>query len=191
MCCLPVKLAFQWSWLRKGTHWAGHLGHLPHSHCSWNVFSVCSYAPNKASKAASVLLYSLWAHTELHNAYKKVRTAGVSRPSQTAERWDSTQQQPASPLRSLLPFTFLFAYSKGSIQEDRFCQQPDCQSLPLSEGLRDGRRALRNPHLPILSYKKAPKENTYFSTARSKKAWAACLVSNLFYAHVLQNPENK
>ncbi|ERE75184.1 plakophilin-2-like protein [Cricetulus griseus] len=29
------------------------------------------YAPNKASKAASVLLYSLWAHTELHNAYKK------------------------------------------------------------------------------------------------------------------------
>lgn len=31
------------------------------------------YAPNKASKAASVLLYSLWAHTELHNAYKKAQ----------------------------------------------------------------------------------------------------------------------
>uniref|UniRef100_A0A8C5KN01 Plakophilin 2 n=1 Tax=Jaculus jaculus TaxID=51337 RepID=A0A8C5KN01_JACJA len=31
------------------------------------------YIPNKASKAASVLLYSLWAHTELHNAYKKAQ----------------------------------------------------------------------------------------------------------------------
>lgn len=31
------------------------------------------YAPNKASKAASVLLYSLWSHTELHNAYKKAQ----------------------------------------------------------------------------------------------------------------------
>lgn len=31
------------------------------------------YAPNKASKAASVLLYSLWAHTELHHAYKKAQ----------------------------------------------------------------------------------------------------------------------
>ncbi|XP_008574874.1 PREDICTED: plakophilin-2 [Galeopterus variegatus] len=31
------------------------------------------YASNKASKAASVLLYSLWAHTELHNAYKKAQ----------------------------------------------------------------------------------------------------------------------
>ncbi|XP_055455121.1 plakophilin-2 isoform X1 [Psammomys obesus] len=29
--------------------------------------------PNKASKAASVLLYSLWAHTELHTAYKKAQ----------------------------------------------------------------------------------------------------------------------
>lgn len=28
---------------------------------------------SKASKAASVLLYFLWAHTDLHNAYKKVR----------------------------------------------------------------------------------------------------------------------
>ncbi|XP_036107784.1 plakophilin-2 [Molossus molossus] len=32
-----------------------------------------TYASNKASKAASVLLYSLWAHTELHNAYKKAQ----------------------------------------------------------------------------------------------------------------------
>lgn len=32
-----------------------------------------AYGPNKASKAASVLLYSLWAHTELHNAYKKAQ----------------------------------------------------------------------------------------------------------------------
>ncbi|XP_045409991.1 plakophilin-2 [Lemur catta] len=32
-----------------------------------------AYASNKASKAASVLLYSLWAHTELHNAYKKAQ----------------------------------------------------------------------------------------------------------------------
>ncbi|XP_029810964.1 plakophilin-2 isoform X2 [Suricata suricatta] len=31
------------------------------------------YASNKASKAASVLLYSLWTHTELHNAYKKAQ----------------------------------------------------------------------------------------------------------------------
>ncbi|XP_038201334.1 plakophilin-2 [Arvicola amphibius] len=31
------------------------------------------YAPNKASKAASVLLYTLWTHTELHNAYKKAQ----------------------------------------------------------------------------------------------------------------------
>ncbi|XP_051006550.1 plakophilin-2 [Acomys russatus] len=31
------------------------------------------YAPNKASKAASVLLYSMWAHTELHTAYKKAQ----------------------------------------------------------------------------------------------------------------------
>ncbi|XP_008071928.2 plakophilin-2 [Carlito syrichta] len=31
------------------------------------------HASNKASKAASVLLYSLWAHTELHNAYKKAQ----------------------------------------------------------------------------------------------------------------------
>lgn len=38
------------------------------------LFPLFSYAPNKASKAASVLLYSLWTHTELHNAYKKVRT---------------------------------------------------------------------------------------------------------------------
>ncbi|ELK27170.1 Plakophilin-2 [Myotis davidii] len=30
-------------------------------------------ASNKASKAASVLLYSLWTHTELHNAYKKAQ----------------------------------------------------------------------------------------------------------------------
>ncbi|XP_066225037.1 plakophilin-2 [Saccopteryx leptura] len=32
-----------------------------------------TYASNKASKAASVLLYSLWTHTELHNAYKKAQ----------------------------------------------------------------------------------------------------------------------
>uniref|UniRef100_A0A8D0ZXV9 Plakophilin-2 n=1 Tax=Sus scrofa TaxID=9823 RepID=A0A8D0ZXV9_PIG len=32
-----------------------------------------SYSTNKASKAASVLLYSLWTHTELHNAYKKAQ----------------------------------------------------------------------------------------------------------------------
>ncbi|XP_010369290.1 plakophilin-2 [Rhinopithecus roxellana] len=32
-----------------------------------------AYACNKASKAASVLLYSLWAHTELHHAYKKAQ----------------------------------------------------------------------------------------------------------------------
>ncbi|XP_036995612.1 plakophilin-2 isoform X2 [Artibeus jamaicensis] len=32
-----------------------------------------SYGSNKASKAASVLLYSLWMHTELHNAYKKAQ----------------------------------------------------------------------------------------------------------------------
>ncbi|XP_058414502.1 plakophilin-2 [Diceros bicornis minor] len=30
-------------------------------------------ASSKASKAASVLLYSLWTHTELHNAYKKAQ----------------------------------------------------------------------------------------------------------------------
>ncbi|XP_006902246.1 PREDICTED: plakophilin-2 [Elephantulus edwardii] len=32
-----------------------------------------AYAPNKATKAASVLLYSLWTHTELHNSYKKAQ----------------------------------------------------------------------------------------------------------------------
>ncbi|OWK03910.1 PKP2 [Cervus elaphus hippelaphus] len=32
-----------------------------------------SCASSKASKAASVLLYSLWTHTELHNAYKKAQ----------------------------------------------------------------------------------------------------------------------
>lgn len=32
-----------------------------------------AYASNKASKAASVLLYSLWTHTDLHNAYKKAQ----------------------------------------------------------------------------------------------------------------------
>ncbi|XP_008827878.1 plakophilin-2 [Nannospalax galili] len=32
-----------------------------------------TYTPNKATKAASVLLYSLWTHTELHNAYKKAQ----------------------------------------------------------------------------------------------------------------------
>ncbi|XP_006874828.1 PREDICTED: plakophilin-2 [Chrysochloris asiatica] len=32
-----------------------------------------TYCPNKASKAASVLLYSLWTHTELHNSYKKAQ----------------------------------------------------------------------------------------------------------------------
>ncbi|XP_077026610.1 plakophilin-2 isoform X1 [Tamandua tetradactyla] len=32
-----------------------------------------TYTHNKASKAASVLLYSLWTHTELHNAYKKAQ----------------------------------------------------------------------------------------------------------------------
>ncbi|XP_063110604.1 plakophilin-2 isoform X2 [Cavia porcellus] len=32
-----------------------------------------AYAPSKATKAASVLLYSLWGHTELHNAYKKAQ----------------------------------------------------------------------------------------------------------------------
>ncbi|XP_012590605.1 PREDICTED: plakophilin-2 [Condylura cristata] len=32
-----------------------------------------SYATSKASKAASVLLYSLWTHTELHNAFKKAQ----------------------------------------------------------------------------------------------------------------------
>ncbi|XP_058139026.1 plakophilin-2 isoform X3 [Dasypus novemcinctus] len=32
-----------------------------------------AYSPNKATKAASVLLYSLWTHTELHNAYKKAQ----------------------------------------------------------------------------------------------------------------------
>jgi len=29
---------------------------------------------SKASRAASVLLYSLWSHTDLHSAYKKVRS---------------------------------------------------------------------------------------------------------------------
>ncbi|XP_072510440.1 plakophilin-2 [Notamacropus eugenii] len=32
-----------------------------------------SYISNKASKAASVLLYSLWSHTDLHSAYKKAQ----------------------------------------------------------------------------------------------------------------------
>ncbi|EHB12240.1 Plakophilin-2, partial [Heterocephalus glaber] len=32
-----------------------------------------AYAPSKATKAASVLLYSLWAHTELHTAFKKAQ----------------------------------------------------------------------------------------------------------------------
>ncbi|XP_074126675.1 plakophilin-2 [Sminthopsis crassicaudata] len=32
-----------------------------------------SYVSNKASKAASVLLYSLWSHADLHNAYKKAQ----------------------------------------------------------------------------------------------------------------------
>ncbi|XP_044535244.1 plakophilin-2 [Gracilinanus agilis] len=32
-----------------------------------------SYLSNKASKAASVLLYSLWSHTDLHHAYKKAQ----------------------------------------------------------------------------------------------------------------------
>ncbi|KFO31408.1 Plakophilin-2 [Fukomys damarensis] len=32
-----------------------------------------AYAPSKATKAASVLLYSLWAHPELHTAYKKAQ----------------------------------------------------------------------------------------------------------------------
>ncbi|XP_001363643.1 plakophilin-2 isoform X1 [Monodelphis domestica] len=32
-----------------------------------------SYLSNKASKAASVLLYSLWSHADLHNAYKKAQ----------------------------------------------------------------------------------------------------------------------
>ncbi|XP_007941380.1 plakophilin-2 [Orycteropus afer afer] len=32
-----------------------------------------AYTLNKASKAASVLLYSLWTHTELHNSYKKAQ----------------------------------------------------------------------------------------------------------------------
>lgn len=34
----------------------------------------CSNMFSKASRAASVLLYSLWSHTDLHSAYKKVRT---------------------------------------------------------------------------------------------------------------------
>nr|XP_045004553.1 plakophilin-2 [Jaculus jaculus] len=38
-----------------------------------NISTDDTYIPNKASKAASVLLYSLWAHTELHNAYKKAQ----------------------------------------------------------------------------------------------------------------------
>ncbi|XP_053412908.1 plakophilin-2 [Nycticebus coucang] len=48
------------------------------------------YASNKASKAASVLLYSLWTHTELHNAYKKAqfkKTDFVN--SQTAKAYHS------------------------------------------------------------------------------------------------------
>uniref|UniRef100_A0A8C3I480 Plakophilin 2 n=1 Tax=Chrysemys picta bellii TaxID=8478 RepID=A0A8C3I480_CHRPI len=32
---------------------------------------------SKASKAASILLYSLWSHTDLHSAYKKVRSGLV------------------------------------------------------------------------------------------------------------------
>ncbi|KAG8512276.1 Plakophilin-2 [Galemys pyrenaicus] len=32
-----------------------------------------SYGTSKASKAASVLLYSMWTHTELHNAFKKAQ----------------------------------------------------------------------------------------------------------------------
>ncbi|KAK2118310.1 Plakophilin 2 [Saguinus oedipus] len=49
-----------------------------------------AYASNKASKAASVLLYSLWAHTELHHAYKKAqfkKTDFVN--SQTAKAYHS------------------------------------------------------------------------------------------------------
>nr|XP_058936851.1 plakophilin-2 isoform X2 [Kogia breviceps] len=49
-----------------------------------------TYASNKASKAASVLLYSLWTHTELHNAYKKAqfkKTDFVN--SQTAKAYHS------------------------------------------------------------------------------------------------------
>ncbi|XP_022380637.1 plakophilin-2 [Enhydra lutris kenyoni] len=37
------------------------------------ISSADVYGSNKASKAASVLLYSLWMHTELHNAYKKAQ----------------------------------------------------------------------------------------------------------------------
>ncbi|XP_004700259.2 plakophilin-2 [Echinops telfairi] len=32
-----------------------------------------AYCPSKASKAASVLLYSLWTHPELHNSFKKAQ----------------------------------------------------------------------------------------------------------------------
>uniref|UniRef100_A0A8C2UMW3 Plakophilin 2 n=1 Tax=Chinchilla lanigera TaxID=34839 RepID=A0A8C2UMW3_CHILA len=44
-----------------------------HTQSPISVSSRSSYAPSKATKAASVLLYSLWAHTELHNAYKKAQ----------------------------------------------------------------------------------------------------------------------
>uniref|UniRef100_F7ED69 Plakophilin 2 n=1 Tax=Ornithorhynchus anatinus TaxID=9258 RepID=F7ED69_ORNAN len=47
-----------------------HTGGLPKI---LNISIGDSYSPNRASKAASLLLYSLWSHTELHGAYKKAQ----------------------------------------------------------------------------------------------------------------------
>ncbi|XP_038626785.1 plakophilin-2 [Tachyglossus aculeatus] len=47
-----------------------HTGGLPKI---LNISMGDSYSPNRASKAASLLLYSLWSHTDLHGAYKKAQ----------------------------------------------------------------------------------------------------------------------
>lgn len=43
----------------------------------WFCFTNGNATFSKAGKAASVLLYSLWLHTDLHSAYKKVRSEYV------------------------------------------------------------------------------------------------------------------
>lgn len=102
-------------------------GHIQKAH-TFSLISECpflrfSYASNKASKAASVLLYSLWMHTELHNAYKKVRVlkrhvSWLAEPGHNAPLTDPDEKSLRTVflcVKMLIPFTSLFAYSKGSV----------------------------------------------------------------------------
>lgn len=173
-------------------------GSLRCSHWSWEnvLFYLFSYSTNKASKAASVLLYSLWTHTELHNAYKKVRM-------QKKKKKELDNNVPLDPWWEitkncifLCENVFTFHISVCLFQRLNLRRQilstagRPKPTTPWKTEEHEWKSALRNMNFIILSPKKPQRKTPIFLLPSPRNLKNACPVSILFYFHSPQDPEN-